>query len=236
MIKSVATTVISGLLVLAISFSCKHELPEPPVNNGSNNGSSNEPCDPNVVYFTLQVLPVLVSNCSLSGCHDEASHEEGVVLTSYNKVMATGEVKRGNPGESKLYRVIADTDHDDRMPPPPQNPLTQEQKELIFKWIQQGSQNLFCKNSCEASVTSFSGAISPLINTKCVGCHSGGSPQGGIDLTTYVSIKAQVENGKLWGSVSHQPGFSPMPRNGVKLSDCELTQIKNWIDAGALNN
>jgi hypothetical protein len=68
-----------------------------------------------------------------------------------------------------------------------------------------------------------------------VGCHKPGSLGGGIDLSTYNAIKDQVDNGKLYGSVTHSTGYKPMPQGG-KLSDCEITQISNWIDAGALNN
>ena len=58
---------------------------------------------------------------------------------------------------------------------------------------------------------------------------------GGIDLSTYTAIKASATSGKLYGSVSWATGFSKMPQT-VKLPDCEITQIKKWIDGGSLNN
>jgi len=67
-------------------------------------------------------------------------------------------------------------------------------------------------------------------------CHSSTSAGGGIDLSTYSTIKAKVSDGKLWGSINQLPGFSAMPKNGSKLSVCEITQIKKWIDAGSPNN
>ncbi|HEY1114454.1 MAG TPA: c-type cytochrome domain-containing protein [Chitinophagaceae bacterium] len=232
--KSTTTRVSFFALLLIATGSCKHELPEPL--NGNDIGDSNLPCEPGKVYFNQQVLPILVSNCTLSGCHDDASHQEGVVLTSYDKVMATSEIRRGQPSESKLYKVIATNDPSDRMPPHPQAPLTNEQKTIIYNWIQQGAQNLSCQAACDANNFTFTTAVRPLMATKCTGCHSGTNPQGGIDISTYTALKVQVTNGKLWGSINHLAGYAAMPKNGSKLSPCELAQVKGWIDAGALNN
>ncbi|MEO7444152.1 MAG: hypothetical protein ABIT96_03800, partial [Ferruginibacter sp.] len=67
-------------------------------------------------------------------------------------------------------------------------------------------------------------------------CHSGGTPSGGIDLSNYTIVKALALNGRLYGAVTHAPGYSPMPKNASKLSACNLSQIRKWIDAGAPNN
>ena len=62
-------------------------------NNGGGTGGGNTPtgvpCDPDSVYFDNQVLPILVSNCAKPGCHDAASHQDGVVLSSYASLMST---------------------------------------------------------------------------------------------------------------------------------------------------
>lgn len=232
---------INLLLIISsvIIFSCKHSASDI-LNNGGNGGSgggnTSTPCDPSKIYFQQQVLPILISNCAMSGCHDDASHQDGVVLTSYTKVMATAGIRPGNAGSSDLYKAIIDNDPDDRMPRPPQNPLTTQQKQLISQWIQQGAQDLVCASMCDSSTFTFSGAIQPIIQNKCQGCHSGTSAQGGIDLSTYTLIKAKVNDGKLWGSINQLPGFSPMPKNGTKLSDCEIKQFQKWIAAGSPNN
>ena len=75
-----------------------------------------------------------------------------------------------------------------------------------------------------------------MIQNKCQGCHSGTNAQGGIDLSTYTLLKAKVTDGKLWGSINQLPGYSAMPKNGTKLSDCEIKQFQKWIAAGAPNN
>jgi hypothetical protein len=173
----------------------------------------------------------------MSGCHDEGTRRDGVVLTSYTNIMNTAGVRPGNPMNSELYEVLIEDDEDDRMPRPPVAPLSTAQKDIIHQWIQQGAKNLSCEDACDASSpVTFSATIKPLLANKCTGCHGGASPLAGIDLTTYNGIKAKVIDGRLWGAVNHQPGYSPMPKNGAKLSDCELGQLKNWIDAGSLNN
>lgn len=230
---------VSFCLILLYS-SCRHQVD--PLNgnetgsSGSGQGGSIVPCDPSKIYFSQQVLPILNSNCAMSGCHDDASHQESVVLTSYEKVMNTAEVRPGRAGDSKLYKVIIDNDPDDRMPRPPQNPLTAQQIEIIYQWIQQGAQNLVCQSLCDTNSFIYSGPIRTMLNNKCQGCHSGVNAQGGIDFSTYAGLKVKVDDGKLWGAINHQPGFSAMPKNGTKLSDCEITQVKKWMEAGAPNN
>jgi uncharacterized membrane protein len=227
------------LILLSVSLlfilSCKH-----PYGDLSDSvtqvGDTSTPCDPTRIYFQQQVLPILVSNCAMSGCHDDATHKEGVVLTSYSNVMTTGGVRSGNAGNSDLYKVLVKTDPGDRMPQSPRIPLTNQQIQIIYTWIQQGAQNLVCENMCDSSLFKFSDAIQPLIQNKCQGCHSSAGAQGGIDLSTYPLVKAKVADGKLWGSINHQAGFSAMPKNGTKLSECELRQFQKWIAAGAPNN
>lgn len=233
--KRILLVLSFATIISLIAGSCKHELPGSLVNQIPT-GTSSDPCNPNNVYFEQQVLPMLVSNCAKSGCHDNASHKEGIVITSYTSVMSTVGVRAGNAGNSELYKVITTNNSGDRMPPPPALPLTQQQKNLVYDWIQQGAQNLICQNMCDSNVYTFSSSVKNIISNKCLGCHSGTSAGGGIDLSTYALIKAKVTDGKLWGSINQLPGYVAMPQNGSKLSVCEITQIKKWIDAGSPNN
>jgi hypothetical protein len=94
---------------------------------------------------------------------------------------------------------------------------------------------------CNTENMSFDGDIWPVINASCTGCHSGANPSGGISLQNYsdVNAAAQIDPGNygsLYGVVSHASGNSPMPKNSDKLPDCTVTQIKAWIDQGALDN
>lgn len=232
-------------LIIIIAFvglaSCKHDVGAVADNGGNSNGSGGgtsggTTCDTTKVYFQQQVLPILLSNCTMSGCHDVTSHQDGVILTNFQNVMTTAGIRPGRPFDSELYEMIVETDPRKKMPPPPNAPLSSQQIELIFNWIQQGAQDLVCQDLCNANSFTYSGSIQTIISNKCQGCHSGGTPQGSIDLSTYNGVKAKVDDGRLWGAVNHLAGFSAMPKNGNQLSTCEIDQIKNWIAAGATNN
>jgi hypothetical protein len=95
---------------------------------------------------------------------------------------------------------------------------------------------LYPQTACDTVTVTYSGSVVPVLLSNCTSCHGGSAPSGGISLTTYAAVKAQADNGKLWGSVSHTAGFSPMPKNASKLTTCSLAKIKKWIDAGAPNN
>jgi len=215
------------MLLLWVGFSgqsCKHQ-PIPP-------DGSNLPCDADVVYFNRDILPILNSNCAQSGCHDASSQKEGINLTTYDKVMQTAEIKAGKPNSGEFFESISSG----KMPPSPNTPLTTDQKALIEKWITQGAKNLTCKDECDTTNVTYTQTILPIIEKSCKGCHSTYPISGGIDLSTYEGVKAIALNGQLYGSVSFATGFSPMPKGGGKLSDCQLLAIDKWIKAGAPQN
>ena len=96
---------------------------------------------------------------------------------------------------------------------------------------------LYPEASCENVVNpTFSGDILPLINVRCNSCHSGPSASAGIKLESYADIVKQVNSGALMGSIQHASGYSAMPKNGSKLSGCEIQKIQAWIDSGLNNN
>jgi hypothetical protein len=220
-------------VVAIIFFACRHEIL---VDNTAGTGGTvpaSSACSTDSVYFIKDILPILASNCTMGGCHDVASHKDGVILTSYSNIIRY--VSPGNAAGSKLYKVIVRTDND-RMPPPPMNALPQTQKDKIARWINQGAKNNNCADNCDTAIFTYSLAVKPIIDFKCAGCHNPSSLGGGIDVSTYNGVKIIALNGKLYGSITQQSGFSPMPKNGVKLSDCEITQIRKWTNAGSLNN
>lgn len=94
---------------------------------------------------------------------------------------------------------------------------------------------------CDTTNVTFSGTVLPVINANCKSCHSGGAPQGNVLLEDYASIAAagkiaEGNYGSLYGVINHSSGNSPMPKNGTKLTDCTIRQIKAWIDAGTPEN
>jgi hypothetical protein len=235
-IKSKPSLNVIGAIV-ALSFvvavgSCVHD-PFLSLDDLNGGGSTTPGCVGNGnVCFESSVLPIFLSSCARSGCHDSKTKEEGYVLDSYANIMRKG-ISPGNASNSKLYKVLFETGEDQM---PPDSPLTQPQKDSIKLWINQGAKNTVnCNCFCDPEQFTYAAIIQPILSTNCVGCHKPGSLGGNIDLSSYSLVKTQVDNGKLVGSITQVTGYKPMPQSG-KLRDCEITQIKSWVDAGAPNN
>jgi len=220
------------LLVFLISSfaSCTHD-PLPP-----RDFQTDGPCDPNVTYFNNEVLPLLNSTCATTGCHDTETAKEGVILTNYNDVINTGEVRLYKPEESELYKVLVTAESDEKMPPPGSLQLTQSQIDLIYNWIKQGASNNACDLACDTSEVSFSAGIMPIIEVSCLGCHSGPNPSAGLPLTNYDEIRFIAETGILMSSISRDGQAVAMPLNLPPLPDCQIDMFALWIAAGMPNN
>lgn len=91
--------------------------------------------------------------------------------------------------------------------------------------------------NCNTVNVSFSTTVNALLQQYgCLGCHSGPGGSGNVNLQGHANVKQVALSGKLYGAISHSPGFKPMPQGGNKMSDCDIKKIKSWIDAGALDN
>lgn len=91
--------------------------------------------------------------------------------------------------------------------------------------------------ACNTDNVTFSITVSGLLNSYgCLGCHTGPAPEGNVNLQGYANVKAMADNGRLYGAISHAPGYKPMPQGANKMNQCDITRIKAWIDAGAPNN
>lgn len=188
------------------------------------------------VCFERDVLPIFQSNCTQSGCHNSQDREQGYDLTSFDKIISRG-IQPGDYRKSEIYNVLA-SPVGATMPPKPYNHLSDDQITLIALWIEEGAQNTSCNDSsaCNTSNVKFAATIMPILQTYCNGCHGGSSPLGGVNYNNYTGVKATVNNGTLLGSIQHSSGYSAMPQNGNKLSACNISIIKAWIDSGAPNN
>lgn len=228
---NINSLLVVGATILVASFvisSCTHD----PI------GTKNNACDPDSVYFQNEVLPLMVSNCAMSGCHDAGTAADGVILDSYENIMSTGEVRAGRATSSEIFEKITETKLEDRMPPPPANALSSEQIAIIRNWIDQGAENNSCENSlaCDTTTITLSASVRPIFSQYCVGCHNNTSQSGGVNLESYDGIKTVADNGRLSGSINHLSEYSPMPQGQNKLDDCSIRKIEKWIALGAENN
>ena len=203
--------------------SCRHDIPI------DLNGTISQNCDPDTVYFGNTILPLLVSNCAMPGCHNHGELD----LTSYASIMNSGIVKPLHPNTSKLVRVI-NGGGEEAMPPSPYSALTSDQINSIKTWIDQGAKFNTCIG-CDTLNYKFAADIWPILNTNCYGCHNNNNPGGNIYIRNYADVQAMVLDGSLMGSLLGD-GYALMPKNSTGLQSCKITQIQKWINDGAQNN
>ncbi len=184
--------------------------------------------------FQRDILPVLVSSCAMTGCHDAATHEEGYTFASYSTTMMA--VTAGSTGNSKLYEVITAPDNEDnRMPPPPLPRLPAAVIDSIAAWIRYGAPDEFCGEVCDTlNPVTFSGTLWPVIQTSCVGCHGATNPGGSVRLTGYSDVAAVASSGVLMNALKGN-GVPKMPPAG-SLTACRIRQFALWIKNGYPNN
>ena len=98
----------------------KHEPPFPPelVDNGGNGGPNPvtlDPRDPDPVHFQNTVLPLLVSYCAGTECHDAITQEGDVSLYDHAHIMQ--QFSPGDPSNSDLRDKGTNGTCGDAMPP-----------------------------------------------------------------------------------------------------------------------
>jgi len=93
-------------------------------------------------------------------------------------------------------------------------------------------------NSCDTTNVNYSTTIKNIIlNGGCLACHTTPAASGGnIPLDNYIDVKTIAQNGRLYGAINHSPGFQPMPQSGGKLTNCDISKVRAWINSGMLNN
>lgn len=208
-------------VALLLTYSCKYEY-----------------LQESTVCFSRDVQPIIVANCTQSGCHNAVDREKGRDYSTYEGILK--DVKAGSYKKSDLYQVIASS-FGDVMPPSPYNRLSDDQILTIATWIAEGAGNDTCSvinSTCDTSgVISYATKVRPILQNNCDVCHAGTAQAGGgIVLSTYAGVKEVAQNTTLLGSIQFASGYSAMPKGGSKLSNCNIATIKKWVDAGAPNN
>ena len=191
-----------------------------------------QPCSLDTVYFQQDILPILRSTCAQTGCHDVATAENDVILTSYSHLMNNDEdlVLPGNPFDSKLIEVMLENNIDDIMPPPPAAALDQSVIDLMILWIEQGATNWSCE-SCDTTDVTYTSHIAPLMSARCNSCHGGATPQNGLDLGTIEAVISSINYSFLMEAVRSQPGVEQMPPL-TGLASCDVRVLEIWIENG----
>ena len=94
------------------------------------------------------------------------------------------------------------------------------------------------------ATVSFSNDIMPVFNAHCntSGCHGGGSPSAGLNLSSNVAYsqlftKHEIDTSNASNSNLYiEVASGQMPQTGGKLSDYNINLIQKWIQQKAKNN
>src|SRR5260370_16388142 len=95
-------------------------------------------------------------------------------------------------------------------------------------------------SSSPAVSLTFEKQILPILEARCARCHSGASPQAGLDIRTRTRLLSggttgpAIVSGSAERSLLYQRVRSgQMPLGGPPLAVAELELIRNWIERGA---
>jgi len=92
---------------------------------------------------------------------------------------------------------------------------------------------------------SFSKDVLPILKASCMKCHGGKETKGGIDLSSYASVKKGGKEGPIFvegdpeksSLVTSISGDKPdMPKKAAPLTKAQVTTISTWVKEGAKNN
>ena len=72
-------------------------------------------------------------------------------------------------------------------------------------------------------------SVAPILTQNCIGCHSGSSPSGGLNLDDYTSVRGGMID--VLDRVNREEGSSGfMPQVGSKLTDAELSILQSFFE------
>jgi hypothetical protein len=198
------------------------------------------------ICFARDVLPVFQNSCAISGCHD-GQGESNLTLTNYSGISPG--VVPGKPYSSRIYKSIASSKGENKMPPG--RPLSLENRTIIRLWIEQGAGLTVCSDTFGTNGggpkinprACFARDILPVLVSRCAsaGCHDAAAHRGGYNFTSYATTKNTVTAGnpgqsKLYQVISNTSEEDKMPPSGSsQLTLAEIDSIGKWISYGALN-
>ncbi|MFT5108288.1 MAG: sulfatase activating formylglycine-generating enzyme [Verrucomicrobiales bacterium] len=98
--------------------------------------------DDDKIDFEKQIAPILETSCLK--CHGSEKPKGKYSIVTKETAFADGMIVSGDPDKGDFYWLLITDDKDEVMPPPKDDggtdPLTDEQKELVRLWIEQGAE------------------------------------------------------------------------------------------------
>lgn len=93
--------------------------------------------------------------------------------------------------------------------------------------------------TCDTVSVTFSQSVKPILRNNCLPCHANSVATalgGNVRLEDHADVKVKADEGKLVGTISHSPGFVPMPQGAPRLDDCTISTVRIWVEQGALDD
>ena len=148
--------------------------------------------------FERDVLPILTANCL--SCHGGTSMAGLDLRTARSALKGSHNgpvIVKEDPENSLLYQRVSKRE----MPPPAfKQTLGDAEIETIRRWIEGGALSDVTALVAVASseeLARFEREILPIFRSRCVACHAGGQPMGGLDLETLESLLKGSTNGPV---------------------------------------
>ncbi|MES2594324.1 MAG: PSD1 and planctomycete cytochrome C domain-containing protein [Verrucomicrobiota bacterium] len=154
-------------LLLLVTLSAQAVAAEPPV--------------PAKIEFNRDVRPILSDNCFYCHGPDPKHREADLRLDMRDEAVAAKALVPGKVAESELIARIITDDEDDLMPPPDSHKkLTQRQKDILKKWIEQGAgyqQHWAYEKPAKASIPAGKNGVDVLVRKRLAEIGLNPSPQ-----------------------------------------------------------
>jgi Protein of unknown function (DUF1592)/Protein of unknown function (DUF1588)/Protein of unknown function (DUF1587)/Protein of unknown function (DUF1595)/Protein of unknown function (DUF1585) len=113
--------------------------------------------------------------------------------------------------------------------------------EYSVNWMKSSIRSLAITVLCAASATGasnpllekqFTQTVEPFVTKYCVGCHSGKTPAAALDLKSFNSMDAVVQDYPRWATVHDRLAAKEMPPKPVPTPPAADTQrVVDWIEA-----
>lgn len=220
-----------GLMNILVFQNCSNNMVPMDLDLQSNTGSNSSSIEGIAQTQALSVLSMKCASC----------HSGNVAMGNINYITDLPSLKYyrlvipHQAAASPLYTtLLANEDH--------MSLLKKNELQLIYDWIQKMDTTAGTAPQIIALGPTFKSISVNILASKCVSCHGAGNPSGNLDLSIYSGVLRSVNPNNADGSVLVQRvirtagsnGF--MPPGNMALTPTEVQALKDWINAGALNN
>jgi hypothetical protein len=193
-----------------------------------------EPPVPAKIEFNRDVRPILSDNCFYCHGNDPKHREADLRLDLRDEAVKAKAFIPGKASESELVSRIFTDDEDDLMPPPDSHKkLTQRQKDILKKWIEQGAayqQHWAYEKPIKATIPAGANPIDHLVLKRLAEIGLKPSPKAddrtllrrlSFDLTGLPPQKSEITNLK-----SEIDSLLASPHFGERMAIAWLDQVR----------